>query len=214
MTVSESSHNIKLIGLTGSSGSGKSAVAEIFKDLGAYIIDADVLAREVIAIGTKGYEELRAYFDDSFFDINGNLIRRKLGEFVYSNTVAKQQLENIIHPKIRALVIQKINDAKLSQNHKYSSICYVVPLLFEKNIQKSKDFNFDLIISVTAKDELKIARLIKRDRMTKDIANARLSNQLPDSKKASLSDIVITNNGTLKELEQNCKQIYANITND
>ena len=197
-------HHFKLIGLTGSIGSGKSQVAKYLEDAGAYIIDADILAREVIKPNSPGIIEIKQKFGSGFIDNNGHLDRKKMAKLIFKDPIKKELLENIIHPKVRNLFLQTLQiipkDIKI--------VVYVVPLLFET---KNKISNLDYIINVSSKKELCLRRIIDRDKLTIQEATKRFDSQIPPEVKDQKSDFVIYNNGSLEELKTNTVQVLENI---
>ena len=186
--------------VTGSSGSGKSLVSSLLKEFGAVVISADELARAALAPGSPILEQIREAFGCSIF-MDGCLDRQALGRLVFSNPKLRERLESLTHPRIAELAQQKF--AELSQSNP-KLIVYDCPLFFETSL---KDKPFRAVILVTAPEETKIERLIKRDGITREDALKRLANQLPDSDKIPHSDFVVTNDGSLEELREKVKKL-------
>ncbi len=196
---------VPIIAITGSMGSGKSALAAELETLGAFIIDADVLAREVVAPGSAGQLAVQAEFGAQFILPDGNLNRTELGRLVFSSPEKLHRLESILHPLVAAQFRDRIAKI-LNSDQPPALIAYVVPLLFEKNL--SLDL-YTATVVVTASDQEKIRRVTARDKLSPEMINLRLSAQLPDSTKAQRADIVIENNGTLLELRQRALDLFS-----
>lgn len=190
----------KLIALTGSICSGKSTVAKELEKSGAFIIDADVLAKEVVMPGTKAYQKIIEIFGKDIALSNGELNRKLLAEKIFTDIAAKKQLEAIIHPEVRKLFENKLTT--LPKDTKI--VVYVIPLLFESGQNLSK---FDAIITVTASKKNLISRIIKRDQVDRTMALKKLSAQLSSEEKAARSDYVIENNGNPEELQKSIEKL-------
>ncbi len=189
--------------ITGSSGSGKSEVCKILAELGAEVVSADQLAKEVLNSNSKALSEVRATFGDKVFS-NGVLDRKALGEIIFNDPKKREVLENITHPLIGELAATKFTElieggAKL--------LVYDCPLYFETKLREQK---FKGIILVTAADDLKIARLIQRDQISASAARKRLANQLSDEERAPLADFVIKNDGSLESLREQVIKLGQN----
>lgn len=178
-----------LIGLTGGVATGKSTVAKMFKKCGAIVIDADELAREVVRPGQPAWRDIMRRFGKSVLNSDRTINRQALGQIVFRDRTKLRQLERIIHPRVAAE--QKRLTRQASRKDPNAVVIYDVPLLFEAGIDK----RVDKIIVVTADRESQIARLKKRNGLTKAEAFRRIKSQIPLSKKVRLADIVI--DGTL-----------------
>lgn len=194
-----------VITLTGSIGSGKSRVAEIFKSLGAKVISADILARVAVKANTPAFKEIVKEFGQGVVSDRGEIDRKALGKIVFNNPRKRKILEAIVHP-----VVQKLAQIEFQQaiNSKAHLIIYECPLLFETGLDK---LGFKNIISVTSTEDVLLSRIIKRDKITKEEAIKRLKSQLNSEIKNVKSDFIIENNGTLKELEQKTKELYQKL---
>ncbi len=188
------------VALTGGIGSGKSAAGDFFEDLGAVVVDADQLARDVIERGTDGFDELVATFGDEILS-NGTLDRSKLGQIVFADPKARKVLEEIIHPRV-AEAFEEIVEASPED----SVIIYQIPILFETNAQK----RFDYVITVEASLENRIARLKLRGLKGYEI-DARLKAQASDVQRASIADCVFNNDGDLDQLLRQAENIYEDV---
>ncbi|NBO25761.1 MAG: dephospho-CoA kinase [Actinobacteria bacterium] len=190
------------LGLSGGIGSGKSTVAKILSDLGAVVIDADAIAKEVLEPGQVGYESVVHAFGGSVLDTSGNIDRKQLAAAVFQDTSQLAQLEAIVHPAVSARVTQ-IRES-LPAN---SIVVYDTPLLVEKQLQDQ----FDKVIIVIADVDVRRSRLVSRGLDTSDIA-ARIANQVTDEQRMAVADFVVTNNGSLQELREHVTQVWHQLT--
>ena len=190
------------LGLSGGIGSGKSTVAKILTDLGAVVIDADVIAREVLEPGQIGYENTILSFGESVLSESGSIDRKKLAELVFQNPVQLAKLEAIIHPA----VIDRVAQIRESLPET-STVVYDTPLMFEKQLQGQ----FDKVLIVSADIELRRSRLLERGLELNDI-NARMANQATDEQRESIADFVIQNNGSLAQLQEQVAKVWQEIT--
>jgi dephospho-CoA kinase len=180
-----------LIGLTGGIGSGKSAVATRLAELGAIVIDADAIAREVVEPGTDGLVEVVAEFGPDVLTATGELDRAALGRLVFADPQRRQALERIIHPRVRARSAEIVSTAPDD-----AVVVNDIPLLVETGQAK----NFPLVIVVLAAEDVRVARLVRDRGMTEDDARARIAAQATDEQRREVADIVIVNDGTLDDL--------------
>ncbi len=190
------------VGLSGGIGSGKSTVARIFSDLGAVVIDADAISREVLEPGQIGYENTILTFGESVLSESGSIDRKKLAEVVFQNPMELAKLEAIIHPAVIAKVAQ-IRDTLPAT----SVVVYDTPLLVEKGLESQ----FDKVIIVLADELSRKDRLVSRGLEMPDI-EARISNQATDAQRAGVADYIIYNNGTLSELQDNVSKVWHQLS--
>jgi len=188
------------VALTGGIGSGKSAAGDFFEDLGAVVVDADQLSRDVIERGTDGFDELVATFGDEILT-NGVLDRSKLGQIVFADPKARKTLEEIIHPRVAAAFEEIVEESPAD-----AVIVYQIPILVET---KGQD-RFDYIITVEATIENRIARLKNRGLKGYEI-EARLKAQASDAERAAIADAVFNNDGDLDQLLRQVENIYEDI---
>lgn len=182
-----------LIGLTGGIASGKSSVARVLRELGVEVIDADQLAREVVAKGTDGLRDIVDSFGPAVLDSSGGLDRAKLAEFVFSDTAARQKVNAIVHPRIGRLSAERVADAQRGPS---PYVVYEAPLLVETGAHRG----LSALIVVAAAEALQLARTMARDGLDEAAASARLAAQLPLSAKVEAADYVIANDGDLEAL--------------
>lgn len=185
------------IALTGGIGTGKSAVGEIFDELGAIVIDSDQLSRDVIERGTPGFDEVVARFGDVIL-VDGEISRSKLAEIVFVDEKARKDLESIIHPRVR-----EIAERVVARAPEDAIVINEIPLLFETQGQG----RFDLVITVEASDESRTKRLIDRGLKSYQIEK-RISAQASRAERESISDYVIENDEGLEELERKVRMLW------
>lgn len=188
------------VALTGGIGSGKSAAGDFFEDLGAVVIDADQLARDVIERGTEGFDELVVTFGDDVLS-NGILDRTKLGQIVFSDAQARKKLEEIIHPRVQAAFNEIVETSPQG-----AVIVYQIPILVETS---GKD-RFDYVITVEATLENRIARLKERGMKGYEI-EARMKIQATDAERAEIADAVFNNDGDSDQLLRQVENIYEDV---
>jgi dephospho-CoA kinase len=186
-----------VVGLTGGIGSGKSLAAQFFSQLGALVIDADQLARSAIERGSEGFDEVLLRFGDTVLK-NGDIDRVALGQIVFENPQAKKDLEEIIHPRIRA----EFEEAVASLNPGQIMV-YEIPLLVET---KAAD-RFDFVITVESDPEVRKQRLRARGMFHSDIEK-RMASQATEEERRAVADCVLTNNGTEDDLLRQVENIW------
>jgi dephospho-CoA kinase len=179
---------VYLVGLTGGIAAGKSTVAKHWVSRGGIEIDADQLAREVVAPNTLGANQIRNTFGDIFFDQAGNLDRKALGELVFESKEALKKLEAIVHPLVRARTMELL--AKLPIN---SVAIYTVPLLVEANV----DLPFDAVVTVEAPEDERVKRLVASRGFSEQEAKARIANQATPLERAARADHILNSNQDL-----------------
>jgi dephospho-CoA kinase len=178
------------VGLTGGIASGKSAVSRLFEALGVPVLDADIIAREVIVPGTALLATLFERFGPGIRADDGSLDRSALRRLVFSDEGRRHELESLMHPAIRARTEQ------LAAQVKGAYQLHVVPLLFETHAQG----RYDRILVVDCPESLQLTRLLARDGMSETAARAMLSSQTSRAERLASSDDVILNDGTLDAL--------------
>lgn len=184
-----------LIGLTGGIASGKSTVAARLAAHGAVHIDADVLAREVVAPGTAGLAAIAAEFGDAVLRPDGSLDRAALGAIIFSDPERRERLNAITHPEVWSRTRQLIDDAGARDPH--AIVVYDVPLLAEAAADRR--LAFDLIVVVHADADTRIQRMVTQRALSHAEASARISSQASDEERLAIADVVVDNTGTLEQ---------------
>jgi len=195
---------VKLVGLTGGIASGKSTVAAILRRLGASIVNADELSREVVQPGRDAWNEITKSFGSDILQEDMTLDRKKLRKIVFDNPEARKKLEAIIHPRVRALAEKRISELAASGN---SVIVYEVPLLFEAQIH----LWLRPVILVACNIDTQKKRLLERDHLTKLEAQQHLDAQMSLEEKRKLADYIIENDGAMEDLEQQVRTVLQKI---
>lgn len=184
------------MGLTGNIASGKSSVADVWRAAGANIIDADVLAREAIAPGTPGEQQVLASF--------GTTDRATLRDIVFRDPARRRQLEQIVHPEVARLRAQQ--EAELAARG-VRVVVNDIPLLFEAGLAPQ----FDIIVVVDAPREERIRRIVEYRGLTREEAQRMVDAQAPAEPKRARADFVIDNNGSLAELRRRAEEVWQQI---
>ncbi len=184
---------MRTFGLTGGIGSGKSEVARRFAQRGVPVVDADTLAREVVAPGSEGLSAIVQAFGSGYIDASGHLDRRGIARVVFADQAARDRLNRIVHPRVARLAEQRLADLAGRGN---ALVCYEAPLLVETGNASA----FRPLVVVAAPESLQVLRAMRRDDAREDEVTARIRAQLPLEEKAKMADFVIDNSGTLEEL--------------
>jgi dephospho-CoA kinase len=191
------------VGLTGGVASGKSTVSAMLADLGAVIVDADILAREVVARGTEGLSEVVAEFGPEVLTDDGALDRSALGTLVFADADRRRALEAIIHPRVRARAAE-IEAAAPPD----SVVVHDIPLLAETGQADS----FDAVIVVDVPNDVQLDRMVRLRGMTPEDAQARIDAQASREDRLAVATYVVDNTGTLEELRRRVAEVYAALT--
>lgn len=193
---------MRRVGLTGGIGSGKSTVAAMFADLGAHVIDADAIAREVVEPGTAGLAALVDVFGADILTPDGALDRAALAAFVFADPSARARLNAITHPRIASRTAELV--AALPDD---AVLIHDVPLLVELNMQSA----YDVVVVVDAPDEVRVRRLVERGHTAED-ARARIDSQAPRAQRLAAADIVIDNSGSLDHLKEQVMRAWPSVS--
>lgn len=194
-----------LIGLTGGIGCGKTEVAKIFQTLGAKVIDADRIGKEVVDTRPEIMREIVRTFGSQFQNADGSLKRKELGSYVFADVARKKELNGIIHPHLWDKVKE---EAARAAQEGHGVIIVDAALIYETGLEK----HFDKVIVVNSHMELRIARIQQRDQLTKEEIRNRIESQIPMEEKVRRADIVIDNDGSLDDLRRAGEKIYRNLS--
>lgn len=193
---------MRRVGLTGGIGSGKSTVAQMFADLGASVVDADAIAREVVAPGSEGLAELVEQFGSQILTDNGDLDRAAVAAVVFSDPSARERLNAIVHPLIARRTTELI--AAIPQD---AVLVHDVPLLVELGMQAT----YDLVVVVDAPDDVRVQRLVQRG-LDEDDARARIAAQASRDERLAVADVIIENTGDLDDLRTQVKAAWPQVS--
>ncbi len=194
------------LGVTGGAGCGKSVVCDFLESRGLTVLRADDLARKAVAPGTPAYKKIVDYFGKEALLSDNTLDRRKLRGIITQSAEKKKMLEGFVHPAVFALMQKGFEDAKQKRE---PVVAVEVPLLFEAGMEGF----FDFVVIVTVAQKIRVARLMKRDALTEQEAEALIQIQMPEAEKIARSDFVIDNSGTLAETRKAVDRFYADFFN-
>ncbi len=189
-----------IIGLTGSIASGKSTVAKMLAGYDLPIVDADLVARQVVEPGTETLVKIAEAFGEDVIKKDGTMDREKVGAIIFHEPAKRKMLNDIIHPAIRVEMIRQ-REEYLQQGAPH--VIMDIPLLFESKLQHF----VDKILVVSVKEDVQLERLMKRNLLSIEEAKARIASQLPISVKEQGADAVIYNNGDIKTTAQQLEAI-------
>jgi len=195
---------LRIIGITGGIGSGKSTVSQILRDLGAKIIDADKIAKEIVFKGGVVLKELIEFFGSQILDESGGLDRKKLGEIVFNNPEKLEVLNKITHKYIVERIFKDLEKAK--KEGKWDIVVVDAPLPVKHGFMDA----VDEVWVVTADKETRIKRIMERNGLTYEEALSRISSQLKDSEYLEIADVVIPNDGSIEDLEKSVVKLFIN----
>ena len=190
-----------LVGLTGGIASGKSHVANLLSELGASVIDADQVAREVVVPGSPGLAQVVALFGEEVLMPNGELDRQKLGEIVFSDPTKRLKLEQILHPLIKQRTTQLIAEQQRD------IVVYAVPLLVEAKV----DYPFDAVVTVEAGVENQISRLISSRSMSEAEATRRIQAQTSSAEREAIADFIIDSSGSKEQTRVQVNELWKKL---
>lgn len=192
------------IGLTGGIGSGKTEVAAVFRDLGARVLEADTMARELVAPGTPALERIEEEFGSAVLDADGALDRGELAAIVFGDPERLARLNAIVHPPLTEAVLSQIE--ALERDDADGVVVVDAALLLDWDISDA----FDLIVVVRAPLEERLSRLVAGG-LSRDDAEARAAAQRPEDDLAEAADVVVDNDGTLADLRERITELWANL---
>ena len=197
-----------LVGLTGGIATGKSTVDAVLRELGAVIIDADVLAREVVEPGEPALKEIVAEFGPGVLGPDGRLDRKALGAIVFADPTRRRTLEAMTHPRMRERLLRRIDE--LTAEHFRGLVFYDAAVL----IESGSHLMMDRLVVVITDEPTQIARLMARDGTDRDEALRKIRSQIPLAEKAKLADYVIDNSGVTTATEAETRRVYQALLAD
>jgi len=190
------------VGLTGGIASGKSTVGRVWADLGAVLVDSDVLARRAVEPGSDGLAAVVARFGPGVLGADGVLDRAALGARVFGDDEARRDLEAIIHPRVRAMTEEAIRAAAPD-----AVLVHDIPLLVELHRQA----DYDVVVVVAASERVRLDRLVHDRGMTEDQARARLAAQATDEQRRAVADVWLVNEGSREELVAEATRVWHEV---
>jgi dephospho-CoA kinase len=190
------------VGLTGGVASGKSTVSGLLRDLGAVVVDADALAREVLEPGTPGLAAVVAEFGPEVLDVQGALDRTRLGALVFADPARRAALEDIVHPLVRARAHDLEEAAPPG-----ALVVHDIPLLVETGQAGA----FDAVVVVDVPVEVQVARATRDRGWSEDEARARIAAQASRADRLAAATYVVDNSGTLEDLRQRVAEVFAEL---
>jgi dephospho-CoA kinase len=193
------------VGLTGNIASGKSEVATRFAARGATIVDADILARDAVAVGSPAFERVVARWGNGVLAPDGSLDREALRHTVFADPAQLEELNAIVHPGVNKLRRKMVAEARKRGD---AVLVYVVPLLFERRLAGE----FDKIILVDAPPELRLERLVELRGVSPQDAANMISAQMPAELKRARANFVIENDGSLERLDEQVDDVWSRLT--
>ncbi len=202
------SRPILRVGLTGGIASGKTTVAHILAELGAFVVDADQLAHATMQPGGKAYDPVVQRFGDEILDDDGRIVRARLARQVFEDEEARRDLNSIVHPQVRAAAERRI--AEYARQGRAMIAVFDAALLVESGQYQ----DFHRLVVVRCRRETQIRRLLARDGLSTTDAEARIDSQAPVKEKLAVADYVIDTEGTLRETRKQIEGVYAALLND
>lgn len=194
-----------VIGLTGGIASGKSTISSILKAVGWPVIDADLIARQIVMPGSKGLEQIVNRFGLQMLNSDGTLDRKKLGKTVFDDPKKLSDLDKIEHPLIQEAIDSQLDEFK--KQH-LPVVVLDVPLLFETGM----DEECDLTVLAVVDQATQLKRLMKRDQISKMDAVKKISSQMSLKEKMQRADVIIDNNGTLEQTRSQVAELVDRVS--
>lgn len=194
-----------VIAITGGMGCGQTTVAKILEKFGAFVVNADEMAKKAMDENEQLKKELKNTFGASVFHRNGQINRKKLASYVFQDESKLQMLNKLVHPYMVKNIVEEIEKAR--ESRKYPVIAVDAALIYEINIENM----FDYIIVVASYMKLRLQRIMNRDGHTRKHILDRISKQIPIEDKMKWADYIIENNGTIEELEEKCRIVYDDL---
>jgi dephospho-CoA kinase len=191
------------VALTGNIASGKSAVTDEWTRLGAYVIDADILARRAVEPGSAGLRRIAEQFGNAVI-VDGALDRAALGRIVFRDAERRRALEAIVHPEVERL---RAEEEELAMEQGAEVVVHAIPLLFETGLESG----FDKVVVVDAPEDVRLERLVRHRGLSEADARAMIEAQQPSAGKRARADYVIDNDRTLAELKERAEEVWNRI---
>lgn len=191
------------VGLTGGIASGKSTVSSVLRELGAVIIDADALAREVVAKGTPGLDAVVAAFGPELLTVDGDLDRPRMGALVFNDTEARKRLEAIVHPLVFERIVALEEAAPAD-----GLVVHDIPLLAESG----RASTFDAVVVVDAPEDLQIERMMRDRGWSESEARSRIAAQATPEQRRAIATHLVDNTGTIEDLRQRVAEVFEELT--
>jgi dephospho-CoA kinase len=195
-----------LVGLTGGIGTGKTLAASIFKDLGAFVLDADLICRKLVEPEQPAWREISNIFGKEVLTSSGDLDRKKIANIIFKNPQKKGILEGILHPKV--FEIEELNYVAIRKEHPNAVVILDAALLIESGNYKK----MDKVIVVNSDKKNRIDRIIARNQMSKDEVITRINNQMPSEEKVRYADFILENSLDKDSLRSKVINIYEKLT--
>ena len=195
-----------LVGLTGGIGSGKTLAASFFKEFGAYVLDADLICRELVEPGKPAWNEISKIFGEEILDPSGNLDRKKLARIVFENKKKKIELEEILHPRV--FESEKLKYESTRKKHPKALVIVDAALLIESENYK----NMDKVVVVDSDEKTRINRIQARNKMSLDEVVARMKNQMPGEEKKQYADFILENSLDKDKLREQVKDLNTKLS--
>ncbi len=193
---------MNIVAVTGGIASGKSLVLNTFMNLGAFVIDCDILSREAVIPCSKAWWKIVAVFGKAICRHDLEIDRKKLGGIVFNDSSKRKILEQIIHPEVRRKCTERLEAIKKMAPN--AIVVIDVPLLIETGLQKE----FDTVIVVYVSADMQIRRLMDRDEITEEEARKMVELQIPLAEKRRFADYIINNDGTHEETEMQVRKLF------
>jgi dephospho-CoA kinase len=196
---------VLVVGLTGGAGSGKTTVGRMLREEGAYVIDADEIAREIVKPHKPAWEALRKAFGDQILDREGAIDRKRLSERIFSDPREREQLNRILHPPIRQEILRRLREVE----HRDPEAIVVIdaPLLLEVGLHHE----VEKVLVVRAKESQQIERLRRRSGLSEELSRKIIGAQMPLEEKLKVADFVIPNEGSLEETRRKAKEVFRTL---
>ncbi len=202
----ESSRPILRVGLTGGIASGKTTVAHLLAELGAFVVDADQLAHAMMQPGGRAYDRVVQRFGKQILDDDGRIVRPRLARQIFEDEKARRDLNSIVHPEVRAATERRIAE--------YEGRAMVAVFDAALLVETGHYRDFQRLVVVRCRRETQIRRLLARDGLSTTEAEARIDSQAPMREKLAVADYVIDTEGTLRETRKQIEEVYAALLSD